>query len=139
VHALDHTSRLAEATQESAKIDVTLDGPDEQRAVKLYGEAMRTVAAAAGPMARASAPPSDAPAGSGPDDASRVEAVAHLGRCAQELAVQRLEHRRTTLESVASGKLTASDAIARVEAIRLLDQRAHHAWRAAAHLAAAVP
>src|SRR5215469_8538995 len=54
VHALDHTSRLAEATQESAKIDVTLDSPDEQRAVKLHGEAMRTVAAAAGPMARAS-------------------------------------------------------------------------------------
>src|SRR5215467_7570815 len=53
VHALDHTSRLSEAAQESARIDVTLDGPDEQRAVKLYGEAMRTVAAAAAPMARA--------------------------------------------------------------------------------------
>lgn len=139
VHALDHTSRLAEATQESAKIDVTLDGPDEQRAAKLYGEAMRAVADAAGPMARASMPPSDAPAGAGPGDASNVEAVEHLGRCARELAALRLQHRRTTLESVASGKLTANDAIARVEAIRLLDQRAHHAWRAAAHLAAAVP
>jgi len=139
VHALDHTVRLVEATQESAKIDVTLDSPDEQRAVKLYAEAMRTAAEAAGPMARASVSPSDAAAaGTKPGAAVEVEAVERLGRCAQELAGLRAEHRRTTLDSVASGTTTASDAIAQVDAIRMLDQRAHHAWRAAAHLAAAV-
>src|SRR5262249_6911564 len=71
VHALDHTSRLAETTRESAKIDVTLDSADERRAVKLHTEAMRTAAEAAGPMARAS----DAPASAGPGDASEAEAV----------------------------------------------------------------
>jgi phosphate:Na+ symporter len=138
VHALDHTVRLAEATQESAKIDVALDSPDEQRSVKLYSEAMRIVAETAGPVARASAPPSDAAAGARSRDVAEVEAVERLARYAHELADLRVEHRRTTLDSVASGRMTASDAIAHVEAIRLLDQRAHHAWRATAHLAAAV-
>jgi phosphate:Na+ symporter len=66
------------------------------------------------------------------------EVVERLERGSTELADLRLEHRRATLESVASGTLGASDAIARVEAVRLLDRRAHHAWRAAAHLAGAV-
>jgi phosphate:Na+ symporter len=139
VHALDHTVRLVEATQESAKIEVTLDSPDERRAVKLYEQALRTAAEAAGPMARASVSPSDAVAAvARPGDASEVEALERLARYAQELAGLRVEHRRTTLDSVAAGRLTASDAIAHVEAIRMLDQRAHHAWRATAHLAAAV-
>jgi phosphate:Na+ symporter len=139
VHALDHTVRLVEATQESAKVDVALDGPDEQRAVKLYAEAMRLAAEAAGPMAQAAASPSDAEAaGTARGAAIEVEAVERLGRCAQELAGLRAEHRRTTLDSVASGTTTANDAIAQVDAIRTLDQRAHHAWRATAHLAAAV-
>jgi phosphate:Na+ symporter len=137
VHALDHTVGLAEATQESAKIDVTLDSPDERRAMKLYTEAMQTVAEVAGPMARASVLLSGAAVfGARPGDTS--EAVNRLARCSNELANLRVEHRRTTLGSVAAGGRTASDAIAQVEAIRLLDQRTHHAWRATAHLAAAV-
>src|SRR6516225_1220486 len=106
VHALDHTVRLVEATQESAKIEVTLDGPDEQRAVKLYAEAMRAATEAAGPMARASASPSDAAgARARPGGAGEVEAVERLGRHAQELGGLRAEHRRATLDSVASGAM----------------------------------
>ena len=48
------------------------------------------------------------------------------------------QHRRTTLDSIAPGRLAASDGFANVDAVRLLDQRAHHAWRAAAHLAGVV-
>ena len=70
--------------------------------------------------------------------AKPVEVIKHLARCSDELAGLRLQHRRATLDSVASGKLTASNAIANVDAVRLLDQRARHAWRAAAHLAGAV-
>lgn len=133
VHALDHTIRLAEATQDGAKTDVTLDGPDERRAVKLHADAMQTAAEVAGPMARVS----DAAAlGTMPGDAT--EAVGRLASCSNELAGLSIEHRRTLLDSVAAGGLTANDAIARVDAIRLLDQRVHHAWRATAHLAAAV-
>jgi phosphate:Na+ symporter len=137
VHALDHTVRLAEATQESAKTDVTLDSPDERRALELYAKAMRTMAEVAGPMARAYAPPSDAAAsGTRPGDAS--EAVDRLACCSNELAGLSVEHRRTMLDLVAAGGLSANDAIAHVDGIRLLDQCVRHAWRATAHLAAAV-
>jgi len=44
----------------------------------------------------------------------------------------------TTLDSVASRQLSASDAIASIDAMRLLDHRAHHAWRAVCHLAGTV-
>jgi phosphate:Na+ symporter len=137
VHALDHTIRLVEATQMSAKTDVTLDSPGEQRALKLYADAMRTAAIIAGPLARASAPPSDASA-SGARACDASAAVDRLAYCSNELADLSVEHRRMMLDSVATGAATASDAIAHVDAIRLLDQRAHHAWRATAHLAAAV-
>jgi phosphate:Na+ symporter len=93
LHGLDHTIRLAEATQESAKIDATLDNPDERRALKLHAEAMRTAAEVAGPFALASAPPSDAAAFGRPSDAS--EAVDRLASCSNELAGLRVEHRRT--------------------------------------------
>ena len=43
-------------------------------------------------------------------------------------------HRSATLEMVASGKLTAGQAIARVDAVALMSRLTHHAWRAVAHL-----
>ena len=42
---------------------------------------------------------------------------------------------RIVTDAIASGKLTAGNALANVDAVRLLDRRAHHAWRAAAYLA----
>jgi hypothetical protein len=45
LHALDHTIGLAEAMQESAKIDASLGGPDERRTVTHYTDAMRSAAA----------------------------------------------------------------------------------------------
>jgi phosphate:Na+ symporter len=57
-----------------------------------------------------------------------------LERAAKALADLNAEHRQATLEMVASGKLTASQAIARVDAVALLSRLAHHAWRTVAHL-----
>jgi phosphate:Na+ symporter len=67
--------------------------------------------------------------------------IASLERDAEALADLKAAHRRATLEMVASGKLTASAAIARVDAVALLNRLAHHAWRAVAHVerAAASP
>lgn len=139
VHALDHTAQLAGAIEENAKIDVTLDSPDERRAAALCAEAMRSAAAVARPLTHPSEPRRAMSVASGVKPADTAdEVVERLKRCSNELAALRLEHRRATLESVATGTLGASDAIARVEAVRLLDRRAHHAWRAAAHLAGAV-
>jgi phosphate:Na+ symporter len=138
VHALDHAVGFVETLQESAGIDIALDSPAEERAVKLCAEAMRSTADLADAFDHMSAPPTTVAAALEATSADSSEVVERLGRCANELAGLRLEHRRATLDSVASGRLTASDAIARVEAVRLLDQRVHHAWRAAMHLAAAV-
>jgi phosphate:Na+ symporter len=135
VHALDHVRRLAETIEESAKVDAPLDSPDERRAVKLYADAMRSTAESAVLLEHTTARHRLA---ASQDDGKAIAIIEHLGRCSGELASLYLRHRRATLDSVASGTLTASDAIAHVDAVRLLDQRAHHAWRAAAYLAGVV-
>ena len=53
---------------------------------------------------------------------------------ARELDALQRDHRAIALASVAPGKLTATDALAQIDAVRRLDGIAHHAWRSAAHL-----
>jgi len=48
--------------------------------------------------------------------------------------LEKLTRHELALAAVAPGKLTATDAFARVDAERRLDRIAHHAWRSAAHL-----
>jgi phosphate:Na+ symporter len=131
LHALDHVRRLAESIEESAKLGASLDSPDERRAVDLYTDAMRSTAESAVLLEHVTVEHTAVAARDGDRPAEIIE---RLARCSKELAELRIKHRRTTLDSVAAGKLTTSDAIANVEAVRLLDQRAHHAWRATAHL-----
>ena len=63
-----------------------------------------------------------------------VDVAQDLERAAKALADLRGGHRSATLDMVASGKVTASQAIARVDAVALMSRLAHHAWRAVAHL-----
>ena len=63
-----------------------------------------------------------------------MAATQSLERAANALADLRATHRSATLDMVASGKVTASQAIARVDAVALMSRLAHHAWRAVAHL-----
>jgi hypothetical protein len=64
-----------------------------------------------------------------------VRDMAHdLERANKALADLRTAHRSATLDMVASGKVTASQAMARVDAVALMSRLAHHAWRATAHL-----
>ena len=63
-----------------------------------------------------------------------VRTIEDLERAAKALADLRAKHRAATLDMVASGKVTASQAIARVDAVALMSRLAHHAWRAVAHL-----
>ena len=53
---------------------------------------------------------------------------------ARALGELRLAHRSKTLSAVATGELTADEAIARVDAVTRLEALARHAWRSAAHL-----
>lgn len=135
LHALDHVRRLAEAVEERTKVDASLDGPDERRAMMLYTDAMRCAAESSALLGHITAQHATVPAR---DSGKLIELIECIARCSGELADLRLHLRRTTLDSVASGKLTAGDGFTHVDAVRLLDQLAHHAWRAAAYLAGAV-
>jgi phosphate:Na+ symporter len=159
VHALDHANRLAEAVDAMAKTGLATDGPEELSAAILCARSLREATGAAARLARSAGPghaadddlagpaialaddagPAAGPGGSGA--ASLERGAASLERDAAALADLKAAHRRATLEMVASGKLTASAAIARVDTVALLNRLAHHAWRAVAHLerAAASP
>jgi len=136
VHALDHASRLAEAVGAMVKTGLATDGPEEVGAAALCARSMREAAGAAAGLARAAGPGHVADddlakeaAGAPAEDASL-----RLERDAGALADLKAAHRRDTLDMVAAGKLSAIGAIARVDAVELLNRLAHHAWRAVAHL-----
>jgi phosphate:Na+ symporter len=150
LHALEHTIRLADAIEENVKIEPGTDDVDERRAVELCAKAMRSASSIATLLVHSPVPKSEEPrpteqsapfgVGSAGTDASPApdQAIACLEHCSTELADLLPLHRRATLDAVASGTLTANDAIGHVEAVRFLDRLAHHAWRASAHLAGAI-
>jgi phosphate:Na+ symporter len=139
LHALDHASRLTEIVNDEA--DLQPGGAGELRAIDVCAEAMRNAASLAAEVAVLPASP-DLVVGRGNDlekepgatPRSAAQALARLEHCAKELGRLRSDHRGATLGSVASGALTAEEAIARVDAVRRLEALAHHAWRSAAHL-----
>jgi phosphate:Na+ symporter len=65
---------------------------------------------------------------------SAEQTLGQLQYCAKALGELRRAHRSETFGAVANGTLTAGDAVARVDAVRILEALAHHAWRSAAHL-----
>jgi phosphate:Na+ symporter len=149
LHALDHASRLAETVGEEAEFGPRTDGPEDMRAPEVCAEAMRGAASLAAEVAGLPTSPGHAapiePAGGSEEPldlekelpatgASTEQTLAQLGHCANALGELRKDHRSATLSSVASGRLTADEAIARVEAVRRLEALAYHAWRSAAHL-----
>ncbi|MGO9390195.1 Na/Pi cotransporter family protein [Rhodoblastus sp.] len=134
LHALDHVSRLAEIAGEEPEFPTTKDGPDEERAARLCAKAMRSAQSAVGDIAGEKAL-SDAAA---PIDSMETlaagSALARLEESARILADLRRAHRGPTLSKVATGVITADQAMARIETVRRLEALARHAWRGAAHL-----
>jgi phosphate:Na+ symporter len=132
LHALDHATRLAEAAGGEA---AAKGGPEDARAAELCAEAMQCAASVAG---EADAEPADIGRASPQAKESPEVAPAALIRleeAAKELEALRLAHRRATLGKVATGELTADEAIARVDAVARFEALARHAWRSAAYLA----
>jgi phosphate:Na+ symporter len=146
LHALDHASRLVETAGGEGAFAKVKGAPEDARAAELCVDAMRGAASVAGGVAALSAgrgalsiAPRREPAEPGvaaPDSSatSAEEALAGLARCAQALAELRRTHRAATLSAVATGALTADEAIARVDTVRRFEALAHHAWRAAEYL-----
>jgi phosphate:Na+ symporter len=148
VHALDHASRLAEIVGEG-QLASPSSGSEDMRAAEVCADAMRGAASLAAEVAAlpasshvaAIALESASKEGLDSDkellatDASTDQVLAHLEHCAKSLGELRRDHRSATLNSVASGALSADEAIARVDTVRRLEALAYHAWRSAAHLA----
>ncbi len=138
LHALDHATRLADvAGGETAAIATSAEAEDS-RAAQLCVDAMQSASAiasevASGPLEsdgkRLVERPRRAPA--------PAAALVRLEAAAKELSTLRLTHRSATLAKVATGNLTAEEAIARVDAVTRLEALARHAWRSAAYLAGA--
>jgi len=139
LHALDHTSRLTETAGGMAEFDVTYGGPENVRAAQLCADAMRNAAAAAGQVADLPTGPGHAATDKKPPRSTAAatstdEALARLEHCTAALDDQQRAYRAATLGAVASGVLTADEAIVRVDAVRRLEALSHHAWRSVAHL-----
>src|SRR5262245_55389961 len=144
LHALDHASRLAETARERGALGTMGGQPGDARAMQLCAEAMQCAAVIARevatlpdghPHAVPLAAKSDSP-DAGPDvHATPAEqTLGQLRHCAKALDEFRRAHRSETLGAVANGTLTAGDAVARVDTVRILEALTHHAWRSAAHL-----
>jgi len=147
LHALDHASRLAETARERGDFGAMGTQPGDARAMQLCAEAMQRAAAIARDVATLpdghphSVPPAakrETPVtpDAGPDvpAMSAEQTLGQLQHCAKALGELRRAHRSETLGAVANGTLTAGDAVARVDVVRILETLTHHAWRSAAHL-----
>jgi len=141
LHALDHASRLAEVAGEKGELRSVPSGSEDVRAAELCAEAMRNAVLIAGEVGALP---------DGPDPAAPVEpldgekevagngvrteqAMLQLEHCAITLSELQRAHRKATLSSVAGGGVSANEAIARVDTVRL-EALARHAWRSAAQL-----
>jgi phosphate:Na+ symporter len=134
LHALDHASRLVEILGEGGPPRQAPTAPHDLRATALCEQAMRATQTVAAFITAESALTGRAEPIGWTVSAEVDASLAEVERAAKELDAMQRDHRAATLASVAPGKLTATDAFGRIDAVRRLDRIAHHAWRSAAHL-----
>jgi phosphate:Na+ symporter len=146
MHALDHAARLAEVATETDTWTVHNNGAEAVRATQLCADALKCAAEIAAHVVAApgsrisddvqrkalSPERLDAPiVGSAPQ---MQEALLRLEQSAKDLHSLQKDHRVAALGAIASGSMTASEAMASVDAVRRMDAVAHHTWRSAAQL-----
>ncbi|MFD2675816.1 Na/Pi cotransporter family protein [Camelimonas lactis] len=134
LHALDHAARLAEAVAAGELRGVAAPGSPEGDAAALCDITLRNAQFIADAITAESALSAQAtPIGWGMS-AAEDTALAEMAAAARKLQTMQREGRASVLAAVAPGALTASEAFARIETMRRLDQIASHAWRTSAHL-----
>ncbi|ALM82378.1 Na/Pi cotransporter family protein [Bordetella sp. N] len=138
LHALDHATRLVENV--AAGPGIVSSGPTAD-AAPLDAQAAALCARAMGEMAEVAASITAQRALSGRADpvawelsAEAQAELAEMADATQALDALEREHRAATLAAVTPGKLTAAEALARIDNVRRLARIAHHAWRASEHL-----
>jgi phosphate:Na+ symporter len=136
LHALDHASRLATVVADGAHVGPPHAAPYDLRAAELCAQAMDAAQVVGASITAESALSARAPPIGWDISPEVAVALVEVKRAARDLDALQRDHRAATLASVAPGKLTAADALTRIDAVRQLDRIAHHAWRSAAHLLA---
>jgi phosphate:Na+ symporter len=126
--ALDEASRLAEFAADRGEVPTVTGGPDDARAADLCLQALRDATLLAGGIG---ALPGSAEALAA---AAGEQALPRLKDGAKTLRELQRAHRRGTLASVATGALSADEAMTRVDSVRRLEVLARRAWRCASHL-----
>ncbi len=134
LHALEHASRLVEILGEGDIPERMAGVPDDFRAAELCIQAMRATQMVGESITGESALTARAEPIGWTVSAEVDASFANIERAAKDLDAMQRDHRAETLAAVAPGKLTATEAFARVDAVRRLDRIAHHAWRSATHL-----
>jgi phosphate:Na+ symporter len=144
LHALDHATRLAEIAGQTAEFRTTKGGSEDVRAAQFCAEAMQNaILVASDVVAHSEALDHAAPIETGRDSMAppgadailtTPAALVRLEQDANALGELRLAHRSLTLNAVATGKLTADEAILRVDMVTRFEALARHAWRSVVHL-----
>ncbi|WP_378948102.1 Na/Pi cotransporter family protein [Mesorhizobium sp. ANAO-SY3R2] len=134
LHALDHASRLVDLLARDGFPELAAEAPDDLRATELCTQAIRAARVVCGSITSESALSAQAAAIGWSVSSEVAAALAKVELSARELDALLQDHRAATLALAAQGKLTASEAFARIDDARRLGRIAHHAWRAAAHL-----
>jgi len=134
LHALDHALQLVESLGESGRPGPASGATHDLRAAGLCEQAMHATQTVAASITAESALTGRAEPIGWTVSAEIGAALAEVERAAKALDALQRDHRAATLAAVAPGKLTVTEAFARIDAARRLDRIAHHAWRAAAHL-----
>jgi phosphate:Na+ symporter len=134
LRALDHASRLAEILADGGSPGPLSGGPDDLRAAELCKQVMRwTQSVDESITSESGLGPRAEPIGwSASTEVS--SALAEIEGAAKALGAMLPGHRAAILATVATGKATAAEAFARIDAVRRVERIAHHAWRSAVHL-----
>lgn len=133
LHALDHVARLIEALGAEQAGAIPADAP-ESVVFALCDATLRDARTIAGAIATETALSTQAASIGWTPSAPDAAALARMAAAAKQLGEMQRGLRAEALAAVASSKLTASEALTRIDATRRMDQVASHAWRAAAHL-----
>jgi phosphate:Na+ symporter len=134
LHALEHASRLVEAVTDCGLEIQTAAAAHNIHVAELCARTMHGAEAVGNSITSETALGAQAAPIGWNVSPEIAAALAEAQNAARDLDAMRREHRAATLASVAPGKLTAADALARIDAVRCLDRIAHHAWHSAAHL-----
>ncbi len=134
LHALDHASRLAEVLGNGRLPGPASGGPDDLRAAELCEQVMRSTETIDESITDESALSRRAEPIGWSVSADVSSTLAEVESAVKALEAMLPKHRAAILASVASGDVAATEAFARIDAVRRLDRIAYHAWRSAAHV-----